>query len=140
MLWNFTVYNHSEFFKIFVATKATLQEYVFVICNLLINNPDICTLKKKFSPYLPVKLQFFATLHFVRRLKSVEVRGRKEGQSDLRPPLDYRPLRRRRSRSRSWPQQRLLQLRPFFWPLQSMTFSKERPGFSFGGSSELRLV
>ena len=75
MLCNSTVYNDSEVFKIFVTMALWSTKVHRCKCTLTF----VITLKKKLSPYLSVKLQFFATLHFLRRLKSVEVRGRKEG-------------------------------------------------------------
>ena len=79
MLLNFTVYNHSSFFKNFVTTGHWSTKVSTYLLSCKCTLTFVITLKKKLSPYLSVKLQFFATLHFLRCLKSVEVRGRKEG-------------------------------------------------------------
>ena len=64
MLWNFTVYNHSEFLS---HRLSGLQKYV--LCTYLRFNPDICSFKKEVIPLFIRKNTIFCNFTLSSSLK-----------------------------------------------------------------------
>ena len=66
MLWNFTVYNHSEFLS---HRLSGLQKYVLYTCTYLRFNPDICSFKKEVISLFIRKIRIFCNFTLSSSLK-----------------------------------------------------------------------